>query len=155
MGLLSKIFGSDDSINAVGDVIAKTGSALDKIFTSKEEKLIAQQVLEKIQQKPAEWAFELNKISAQSSNWFNSGWRPALGWVGALSLFCFFVPQYIIASYVWAHASFVMLTTLEPNAPIIIPDYPLSADGVMELVILLLGGKVIRSIDKVEGTAKH
>ena len=155
MGILSRLLGSDKTLVAAGGVIEKTGEALDKIFTSKEEKLTAQQMLERIRQRPAEWAHELNVISAGSANWFNSGWRPALGWVGALGLFFFFVPQYIVASVMWAKACYLALTTMEAGNPVVLPDYPLTADGLMELVVMLLGGAVLRSMDKAEGTAKH
>ncbi len=29
---------------------------------------------------------DINKIEAASTNWFVAGWRPAVGWIGALAL---------------------------------------------------------------------
>ncbi len=29
---------------------------------------------------------DINKIEAASTNWFIAGWRPAVGWIGALAL---------------------------------------------------------------------
>jgi hypothetical protein len=29
---------------------------------------------------------EVNKLEAQSGNWFQAGWRPAVGWVGVAGM---------------------------------------------------------------------
>ena len=145
MGLLSTIFGSDKTVDAVGSVVEKTGNALDRLFTSDDERLSHKEILERINAQPAEFAQALNLINASDSSWWNSGWRPALGWVGAASLAMFFIPQYALASFMWAKLSL---------ATGIIQPYPVSAQGLWELVTLLLGGTTLRSIEKANGTAK-
>lgn len=146
MGWFSGILGADKTIDAVGSVVEKTGNALDSVFTSDDERLTHAEVMERINQQPAEWAHQLNMLNAQDSNWFNSGWRPALGWVGAMGMFCYFVPQYILAAGMWVYAC-LQTGNLVP--------YPINADGLWELVAMLLGGGALRSLDKVNATAKH
>lgn len=137
-------FGADKEITAVGDVVEKTGSALDSLFTSDEERLNAKEIMARIKQKPSEWAHELNVINAKSSSWFNSGWRPALGWVGAIGMFVFFIPQYVMATILWVNINWGAEK---------LTDYPVSADGLWQLVALLIGGKVLRTIEKGKGVA--
>ena len=146
MSFFGKLFGAKESIDAVGNVVEKTGNALDNLFTSDDERLSHAEIMERINQQPAEWAHQLNLLNAQDTSWFNSGWRPALGWVGAIGMFCFFVPQYLLAAAMWTY------TCIQANA--LVP-YPINADGLWELVAMLLGGGVLRTVEKANGTAKH
>ena len=146
MSFFGKLFGAKESIDAVGNVVEKTGNALDNLFTSDDERLSHAEIMERINQQPAEWAHQLNLLNAQDTSWFNSGWRPALGWVGAIGMFCFFVPQYLLAAVMWTY------TCIQANA--LVP-YPINADGLWELVAMLLGGGVLRTVEKANGTAKH
>ena len=147
MGIFS--FGADKTVEAAGGLVEKTGSAFDKLFTSDEERAAGELLLGKMRQKPQEWAQELNVINAKSKNWFQAGWRPALGWVGALGLFFFFIPQYITGSIVWMAACWEALQVAGAVTPL--PEYPVSSDGLWELVTLLLGGKVVRTAEKLTG----
>lgn len=153
MGFLSKVFGSDKTIDAAGNVIEKTGNLFDKLFTSKEEKLNHAEVMERLSQRPIEFAHELNLLEAQG-NWFNSGWRPGLGWVCVVALFLFYVPQYAMATVVWVKAVWIYLDDMKTGAAIVLPAYPVTADAVMELVAALLGTAIIRTVEKFGGVAK-
>jgi hypothetical protein len=146
MGWFSSLLGAKDTVEAVGTAVEKTGNALDNLFTSDDERLTHAEIMERINQQPAEWAHQLNMLNAQDSSWFNSGWRPALGWVGAVGMFCFFVPQYLLAAGMWVYACL--------QAGVLVP-YPINADGLWELVAMLLGGGVLRTVEKANGTAKH
>lgn len=132
-------FGADKEIDAIGNTVDKTGKALDNLFTSDQERLTHAEIMERIKLKPAEWAHQLNMIHAQSSSWFNSGWRPALGWVGAIGMALYFIPQYFAAAVLWVQLNW---GATELSA------YPVSPDGLWELVAVLLGGKVIRTYEK-------
>ena len=140
MGFLSKLLGGGiaEPINAIGNVV-------DALFTSEDEKLTHKEVMERIQQRPGLVQSEINKVEAQHRSWFVAGWRPAIGWVCAVSLFMYFVPQYALASYIWAKASIA--------ADHLIP-YPVTSDGLMELVFALLGMGTIRMAEKLAGRAK-
>ena len=42
--------------------------------------------LSKLEQALKQGQIEINKAEASNPNWFVAGWRPAIGWVGALAL---------------------------------------------------------------------
>jgi hypothetical protein len=147
-------FGADKSIEATGNVIEKTGKALGGLFTSDDERLTHKEVYERIKQKPQEWAHELNLADANSGSWFNSGWRPMLGWVGGISLALFFIPQYLMGAGLWGFQCFHVISEAKDLAAIQLPVYPVSSDAVMELVMFLFGAGAIRSFDKLNGNAK-
>lgn len=154
MGFFTKEVSS--TVDAAGNLIEKTGGALDKLFTSDDERLTHAEIMERIKQQPSAWAHELNLINAQSHSWFNSGWRPGLGWVCVLSAGAYFIPQYLTGSVVWVWACVEVISaggveTLAENLPV----YPASDNGLWQLVTLLLGSATVRQIDKANGTAKH
>jgi hypothetical protein len=66
--------------------IEALGNAVDKVFTSDEERMQAQAVLNKLALQPSILQAELNKIEAQHRSVFVAGWRPAVGWICALGL---------------------------------------------------------------------
>lgn len=136
--------GAEKPIDAVGNVVEKTGNALDSLFTSDDEKLSHKEIMERIKNQPAEFAQELNLINARDESFWNSGWRPALGWVGAVSMASYYIPQYLVATYIWASLC------VEQHA---IVTYPINDAGLWQLVTLLIGGKVLRTVEKSNGTA--
>lgn len=95
---------------------------------------------------------EIVAIDAKSNSKFQSWWRPALGWVGVVSLALFFLPQHIMAAYIWT-ATLLTMTHAEIMAKGF-PAYPITSDAILELVFALLGMGIIRQIDKMAGTAK-
>lgn len=73
-------------------------------------------------------------VDANSKRFFNSGWRPALGWVGVAGL-----------------ASHYLLF---PLASILVPvSSPIDADGLMSIVFALLGLGGLRTVERVKGRA--
>jgi len=135
--------------------IEAIGSVFDELFTSDDERAAADAVMEKLKQHPGELQVGLNKIEAQHRSVFVAGWRPAIGWVCALSLFFFYVPQYIVATWVWVDAVTAAINIAkETNSVFVLPEYPVSADGVLELVLAMLGMATIRQIDKMSGRSK-
>ena len=144
MGWVDKLLGGG------GDALAKPidaiGNALDKVLTSKEEKAAGKAVMEKLKQNPAELQVEINKLEAQHKSLFVAGWRPAIGWVCALSLAFYFIPQYIVATILWAKLSWAAQA---------IVLYPVSATGLMELVFALLGMATLRTYEKTQNVARN
>lgn len=67
-----------------GKLIDSVASGLDSLFTSDDEREQAKFVLEKLRQQPHLLQAEINKIDANSKNWFQAGWRPAIGWTCAI-----------------------------------------------------------------------
>jgi hypothetical protein len=142
MGWIRNLFskGGTDSVTAIGNT-------LDALFTSTEEKAQAAAIMAKIKQQPAILQAELNKLEAQHRSVFVAGWRPAIGWVCAMSLLVYFVPQFIIASVVWvkiiAEAGWTEL-----------PPYPADPSALFELVIAMLGMGALRTVEKMSGNTK-
>lgn len=132
MGILKTLLGIPD----VGDVVEKTGSALDKLFTSKGEKLGHAEVMARIEQDPQKWQAQINMIGAGHRSAFVAGWRPFIGWVCGIGLFFIFLVNPILQ---WA--------TGEPG-----PELP--QDIILELVLALLGLGALRTIEKLNGASK-
>lgn len=142
MKFLKALFGGGDVIEAIGDV----GDAL---FTSDEERMELE-----LESYKAEREYDLrheqivadqnlgqmevNKVEA-AGNWFQSGWRPAIGWVGATSLFFQFVLYQV---YIWWAAVY---------APEVFVPEPLDASMLMTLITGMLGIGAYRSYDKKKG----
>ena len=125
--------------------IEAIGTVFDKLFTSDEEKLQAKAVMAKLALHPSELQVELNKIEAGHRSVFVAGWRPMIGWVCGVSLALFYIPQFAMATYLWSK---IVL-----KGGVLVP-YPVTADGVMELVLALLGMAAIRTTEKLTGKAK-
>jgi len=140
LGFLGKIFGigAAEPIEAIGNVV-------DNIFTSDEERLDKKIVLERLKAMPHLAQAEINKVEASHRSLFVAGWRPAIGWVAAVSLGAYYIPQYLVATYLWIKMTIEMGT---------IATYPASPDGLMELVIALLGLGGLRSVEKIAGKTK-
>ncbi len=140
MNFLGKLLSS-----ASAQPIEAVGNVLDKLFTSDEEKLDKKILLERLLQQPTLAQTEINKIEAQHRSVFVAGWRPFIGWICGISLSIFYIPQFSIASYLWIN---VFISTGE-----IIP-YPGSIDGLMELLLAMLGMGALRTFEKMGGRAK-
>jgi hypothetical protein len=133
-----------------GDVVKSVGETLDNLFTSDEERLEAKHEMTKAQrhfdyldhqlvaqQNVAQ--MEVNKVDAASSNFFQSGWRPAVGWIGVLALAYQFVLYPLL---LWAK-TFV---------PELQPPTPLNSDMMFSIITGMLGIAGLRSFDKIKGT---
>lgn len=73
-------------------------------------------------------------IDANSQRFFNSGWRPALGWIGVAGLA--------------AHYLFF------PVASMFVPvTSPIDSGGLLSLVLALLGLGGMRTVERVKGKA--
>jgi hypothetical protein len=77
---------------------------------------------------------ETNKAEAQNPNLFVSGWRPAIGWVGAFGL----AYQYVVRPFA-VGAGWHDLPTLDSS--------------LMELIMAMLGMGGLRTYEKVKGVA--
>lgn len=120
------------------------GGILDKFIPDKKAKAEAEAAIREIadrenarQHEEAMGQIETNKIEAAHASVFVSGWRPALGWVGA----CGFGVAFILHP---------LMTAVEHwQAGKAIPEYPV--DNLVVLITYLLGASGIRSFDKLKG----
>lgn len=140
MSFLSTLFSGGDTVKAVGE-------SLDNLFTSDEERLEKKneenksareyQYLENqliTDQNKAQ--AEVNKAEAQHTSLFVAGWRPAIGWVGAIALFYQFIVYPLLC---W------LPLDKAPPAPL---DYTM----LYTLITGMLGIAGLRSYDKAKGT---
>lgn len=87
----------------------------------------------------------VNEAEAKSGSLFIAGWRPAIGWTCAVSLFCYYVPYCIVATVIWA------MHCIDKGALVARPD--LGIADLIGLVLAMLGIAGLRSHDKVKGIA--
>ncbi|MCC3859779.1 3TM-type holin [Pseudemcibacter aquimaris] len=140
MSILSKIFGQ-----GVAEPITAVGNVVDSLFTSDDERLSHEEVKMRLAQRPDLAQAEINKVAAGHRSVFVAGARPFLLWVAGAGLAFFYIPQYTMAAYVWSK-------TVLANGEIV--AYPVSADGLTELVMAILGLGTLRTIEKLNGRAK-
>lgn len=95
---------------------------------------------------------EINLADAKSGSFFQAGWRPCIGWVGAVSLGLMYIPKALVMTYVWAYQSFVILSAWDGASELIIPTFPdLGVSDVIGLLMSMLGVAAMRSYDKTKG----
>jgi len=137
MGWFSSLFASEATkpIEAVGNV-------LDGLFTSDEERLDKQIIMERLAQQPSLAQIELNKIEAAHRSLFVAGWRPACGWVCAIALFYNFVIRDIMA---WVITNSDSQISMPPE---------LAMEHLMTVMLSLLGLGGLRTVEKMKGKAK-
>ncbi|HMW73403.1 MAG TPA: 3TM-type holin [Cellvibrionaceae bacterium] len=150
MGFLSALFSGGDAVKAVGDT-------LDNVFTSDDERLERENEKARaamdcsLKDRAIDFQFanaqvELNKIEGGRSEFFHSGWRPALGWTCVISVFSYYVPYCLIATALWAHQ--VLVTGQLVSRP------DLGIADLFGLLTSMLGLNVMRSWEKSKGVAK-
>ena len=142
MSILEKIIGG-----SVAQPVEAVGNVIKAIWGDKTEKLSHEQVMAKLALEPGVAQVELNKVEAAHRSIFVAGWRPFIGWIAGIGLAFFFIPQYVVATWIW-------LQMLDENGFTEMVAYPTTADGLLELVIAMLGLGGLRTLEKLSGKAK-
>jgi hypothetical protein len=88
---------------------------------------------------------EINKIEAASTRFFVAGWRPAIGWTCAVSIFCYYVPYCLVAVSIWAYQCIQM--------GVLLPRPDLNIADLIGLVCSMLGVAGMRTVEKSRGVA--
>lgn len=132
---LGKILGNIVSSGA-SDLTKNVGDLIDKTFTSDDERLTHAEVMERIKQEADKMQVDINKIDAQSSNIFQAGWRPFIGWACGIGI-----------AY-----SYVVAPILSQLFGLKIAD--LSTGELLTLVLALLGMTSTRTFEKMKGINK-
>ena len=118
-------FGIDDAINAGLQIV-------NKFIPDPNQRQEAEAALrESLQQWDAQQA-QVNANEAQNSNLFVSGWRPAIGWVGAIGLLYQYLLRPIAVGAGWH-------------------DLPTLDQSLMELITAMLGMAGLRTYEKTLG----
>jgi hypothetical protein len=133
-----------------GNIVKDTGDALDKLFTSDEERMEKKLEIQKATQEfqlaedkldvqLATGQQEINKIEAANPNMFVAGWRPAVGWICVLGLAYQFL-GYPLFCWITAWRHF--------NGPV---PPALPGDVLMTLLFGMLGLGGFRTYEKIKG----
>jgi len=124
------------------DIITIGAKLLDKIIPDKDAREKAQADLLKAAQdqdfQKALAQIEVNKVEAQHSNLFVSGWRPAVGWTCVIGLVYNFILYPLL---LWI----VVITGSSIEPP------PMFSENLMELVLGMLGLGALRTYEKFKG----
>jgi hypothetical protein len=128
--ILGKVFGIVDKMVPDKDAAAKAKHEIETMLVGLQGKLQNGQI-------------EINKIEAAHKSIFVAGWRPAIGWVCALSLGWHFL-GYEAASW------FVVVGGWD----VVIPKLG-STDVLMELVLAMLGLAGFRTFEKFKGISRE
>jgi len=84
---------------------------------------------------------EINRIDAQSANWFQSCWRPAVGWCCSLA----FVAHYLL---------FPLANWIGKLNGVDVPLPDLDMDSLLYVLGALLGIGTLRTVEKARGLTK-
>jgi hypothetical protein len=144
----------------IGPLIDMGKSLIEKFFPDKQkqaaERAAAELAMDQMATEAAqrisdsllksdELQVDVNKIEASSEDRFKSGWRPAIGWVGAMSLFVYYVPYCITATILWAYQ------VIHTGQLVARPD--LGIADLFGLLSGLLGLSYMRTQEKKAGVA--
>lgn len=130
-------FGIDDAITAVANL---ADDAIKRIWpdATETERLKATALAQELQHNfsLALAQIDINKTEASSASLFVSGWRPAVGWVGALGYGYEFLLRPIVNGVLASHG--VVLPGIETEA-------------LTSLLFGLLGLGTLRTVERVRG----
>ena len=131
--MISKLLG--------GDLVKNVGGIIDSLHTSQEEKDNAKIKLQELENELQTKQMDINKVEAGHRSIFVAGWRPALGWISALSV-----------GYVYLFQPFIVMVLKIAGSDIELPTLDLSQ--LMPLILGMLGLGGLRSYEKAKGVAK-
>lgn len=114
----------------------------DELFTSDEERLKISQQDRVLETSVVTKQLEVNQAEAMHSSIFVAGWRPAIGWVGALAMFYQFL-LYPLLTWLWSYGQATGGLSTQISAP---PTLP--ADALWVIISGILGIAGMRSFDK-------
>jgi hypothetical protein len=134
-------------IPIIGDLLSIGSTLIDRLVPDKNKADEMKQKLIELQQNGDLKMLEsltgvdkaqaaVNQVEAANPNWFVSGWRPAIGWIGAVALAWLYVLAPIVAA---------------------ISGQPLPTAGPSDLIELLfgiLGIGGIRTFEKIKGCTR-
>ncbi|MEN9903971.1 MAG: hypothetical protein RLZZ555_536 [Pseudomonadota bacterium] len=135
-------------MNPIGAIVAAVGGVIDDLHTSDKERLDAEIELRKIDAGLLQGQMEVNKVEAASSSLFVAGWRPAIGWIGAVALGYQFLLYPLL---VWAWALLQARGLVPGNLQ---PPPMLDTEALWVVLSGMLGIAGLRSVEKVKGVAR-
>nr|CRH05454.1 conserved protein of unknown function [Candidatus Magnetococcus massalia] len=151
MSILTMLGMAKGAGEALATPVEAVGKALDKLFTSDEERAKGEFVLAQLRQQPHLLQAEWGKLEAQHRSVFVAGWRPFIGWVAGLSLAAYYIPKFLVATAVWGWWCWQAISA----GGVELPSYPIEdEENLIELVMALLGLGALRTWEKTVGKAR-
>lgn len=147
MSFLSTLFSGGDAIKVVGDTVENlftNNDAREKQLETFKAQTAYDLDIAKIEAGVMAGQVDIDKIEASHPSLFVAGWRPAVGWVCAISLFTYYVPYCLVAVFIWAWQCYTGHT--------IVPRPDLGIADLIALLTGMLGLSTMRSFDKLKGT---
>ncbi|WP_456390345.1 3TM-type holin [Hydrogenimonas sp.] len=145
----------DFNLDNVGSLLTSAREAItgEKIADPIEAKKI-EAGLAKLQNDLLSGQIRINKEEAKSKFLFVAGWRPAIGWVAAVSLALMYIPKAIVMTAIWTYQCYEIISTAKTITNVVIPAFPsLGAMDIIGLVTAMLGVAGMRTYEKKFGVA--
>lgn len=118
-------------------------TVIDRVIPNPAEKAKLQLELAKLEQELMVGQIDVNKIEAGHKSVFVAGWRPAIGWIGAVGLGYSFIIEPM--------ASWTARVVFDYGG-----TFPaLSTGDLMWLVAGMLGFGTVRAVEKIKGVARE
>lgn len=137
---IASLFGANPKDSE--DLIKRINSDANAILKLKELELDWQKAQLSAQAQSQQGQIEIGKIQAANSSKFISGGRPFIEWICGISLGLYFIPQYIMGAYIWFDVCIKKQQLM---------DFPLDTNGLIHLVMALLGLGTLKTVEKFNG----
>lgn len=124
-------------------VVDLLGKILDRVIPDPAERARMQLELAKLDQELMKGQIATNQVEAAHRSVFVAGWRPAIGWIGAIGLGYSFIIEPMAS---WAARVIFSYAGTFPA---------LSTGDLMWLVAGMLGFGTVRAFEKVKGVARE
>ena len=132
----------------IGAIIDSVGKVASDLITTDKERLQLELEGRRIDQAIDLAQMEVNKTEAQNQNLFVSGWRPAVGWVGAAAMaYQFLLYPLLVWAWVWLQAEQIVPKEVKPPPM-------LDTEALWVILSGMLGIAGMRSFEKTRGVAR-
>jgi hypothetical protein len=131
----------------ISSIIDSVGKVAGDLITTDKEKMQLEIENRKLDQAIDIAQIEVNKEEAKSSSLFVSGWRPAVGWIGAAALAYQFL-LYPILGWAWKWLQAMNYVPAEMSPPPL-----LDAEQLWVMLSGILGIAGMRTFEKQKGVA--
>lgn len=140
---------------AIGGIVNAVTDLIDDLHTSDKERLDAEIALrriglegQRIEAGLIAGQQETNRTEARHASLFVAGWRPAIGWIGAVALMYQFV---LYPFLLWAWAAMQGAGWIPAN---LTPPPVLDAEALWVILTGMLGIAGLRTVEKSKGVAQ-
>jgi hypothetical protein len=131
----------------ISSIIDSVGKVAGDLITTDKEKMQLEIENRKLDQAIDIAQIQVNKEEAKSSSLFVSGWRPAVGWIGAAALAYQFL-AYPILGWAWKWLQAMNYVPAEMSPPPL-----LDAEQLWVMLSGILGIAGMRTFEKQKGVA--